>query len=404
MDKKTRLIFNSIIYFSLLFTTTMVVLSNREKKEILLFLSLLLILSFTARRILPETHFMGKFTLLLDMGLIYLLTLSDQKEISQIFFYSVVSDAMILYFYKFSIIFSFICYISYIFIIYTRYIRNNFFDAAYFFPIFMEKSFFFIFIFGVMYIASYQINQKLLFNKAMEELKTKTLQLEDSNRKLHETMEALEEVTALKERNRIAREIHDTVGHTLTTVLIEIEAGKRMIKKGIETGFEKLDLAQEQVRKGINDIRSSVRMLQVGNEVMNFIPSLRSLVQETEMHTGVSIKCLFSPLPELDPELEKLLYRALQEGLTNGIRHGQSTVFTCTIRYEDGGISFSLRDNGAGSDEIVLGFGLTAMKEKVEKRGGSFGVQSQKGKGFCLGINIPVKEGNHEIHSDFDRG
>jgi signal transduction histidine kinase len=402
MDKRTRLIFNAIIYFSLLFTSIMAVLSNSEKPYIIFLLCVFLFISFTVRRILPEAHMAGKLTLLLDIGLIYLITLSDKNEFSQIFFYSLVSDAMILYYHKFSIFFSSACYISYIFIIYARYIKNNYFDISYFFPVFMEKSFFFIFVFGVMYIASYQINQKLLFNKTLEELETKTLQLEESNKKLHETMEALEEVTALKERNRIAREIHDTVGHALTTVLIEIEAGKRLIKKGMESGFEKLELAQEQVRKGINDIRSSVRMLQVGNEVMGFIPSLRSLVQETEMHTGVSVKCLFSPLPKLDPELEKILYRALQEGLTNGIRHGRSTSFACAIRCQDGRVLFTLKDNGAGSDEIILGFGLTSMKERVEKRGGIFRVESEKGKGFCLSLDIPVKEENHETHSNFD--
>ncbi len=403
MDKRSRLLFNIIIYFSLLFTLASVVGNNKENVWQLFILSLLLLVSFTMRRKIEYSYLKfkhwGKLALFLDIALIFTITLLDAGETSQIYFYSLISDAMVLYFFRFSVLFSAASYISYIVIIYVRYTKNNYFDLAYFSPIVIDKSFYFIFIFGVMYIASYQINQKMIFNKTMEELEVKTEQLEETNRKLHETMNALEEMTALKERNRIAREIHDTVGHTLTTVLIEMEAGKRLIRKDTGLAMEKLELAQGQVRKGLNDIRQSVRTLKDGSDIVTFLPSLNLLVQETEKHTGVSVKCILLPLPPLSHEQEKVLYSALQEGLTNGIRHGQGTAFVFKLRHNEGYVHFSLEDNGLGCGSINLGFGLTAMKERVEKLGGCFDIKSVDGEGCCLTIKIPAKkEISHEDH------
>ncbi|MCX7923775.1 MAG: sensor histidine kinase [Clostridia bacterium] len=273
-----------------------------------------------------------------------------------------------------------------------KFTRWNYFDFWYLFAPLMEYTVYFVFTVVVVYALKHQINQKRVLDSTMDELRIRKLNLETTNRKLHETMEALEEMTVLKERNRIAREIHDTVGHTLTTVLIEIEAGKRLMQKKPDLAEEKLELAQEQVRKGLNDIRKSVRMLKEGSDLMTFIPSIHSLIEETEKHTGVSVKCIFADLPKMSAEQEKLLYRALQEGLTNGIRHGHGTEFEFTLEICDGRLYFILKDNGDGFDHITLGFGLTVMKERVKELDGNFDIFSQKGQGCCLRIDIPVKK------------
>jgi signal transduction histidine kinase len=360
-------------------------------------LTLVLMASFLIRRI--NTHvwrntYVLAVSFLIDIICVSLTVFFDAYNISYILFYILAVDMVILGFSALSAVIAVLSYLSYISIDYYKYIKHNYFDFQYLLPIYVNKSFYFIFIFGAVYITVYQIKSKQTLQKTAEELETKTIQLEEINKKYLETMNALEEVTALKERNRIASEIHDTVGHTLTTVLIEIEAGKRLMNKNAEKALEKFNLAQEQVRKGLNNIRNSVRTLKEGNDILSVIPSLYLLVRETEKHTGVSIKCLFSPLPPITNEMGKILYKALQEGLTNGIRHGQSTEFVCSLSCKEDRVIFLLKDNGKGFDGINFGYGLSTMRERVEETGGSLNICSQKGKGCCLTIEIPCKKGD----------
>ncbi len=395
MDRKTRLIFNIIIFFSLMITSVSASVKNSENRWAVSALTFVLLFSFAVRRINTGMHrhrHVMAASFLFDIVCVSLVVFFDANDISYILFYLIAADAVILCFSPLSLIIPLLSYLSLIFVEYMKYIKYNYFDFQYLFPIYVNKTFYFIFISGAMYITGYQIKSKQALKKTTDELEIKTVQLEEINRKYRETMEALEEVTALKERNRIASEIHDTVGHTLTTVLIEIEAGKRLMGRSYEKALEKLDLAQEQVRKGLNDIRSSVRTLKDGNDILGIIPSLYLLARETEKHAGVSVKCLFSPLPPVSNEIEKFLYKVLQEGLTNGIRHGQSTGFICSMDCKENLISFSLEDNGRGFDGMTLGYGLSTMKERAGEFGGTLSIYSQKGRGCCLTVKIPLNK------------
>ena len=202
----------------------------------------------------------------------------------------------------------------------------------------------------------------------------------------------MEEITVLRERNRIAREIHDTVGHTLTTVLLELEAGERLIPIEPAAATTKLKLAKGQIRKGLNDIRNSVEMLKSGKEMMDFISAVKLLIHETMLHGDIYIKYLIGELPPLTPQQEKTMYHALQEGLTNGIRHGKSTAFLFNLAQSGDWIEFSLQDNGVGSQQIVPGFGLTTMKERVKDLGGIFNIHSIPGEGCLIRVSLPLSE------------
>ena len=402
MGGRSEKIFVSILYTVLFSVLASLVLQNSADPWELILLSGLLIASFTFRNAVvygsQKYRRLGRLTIFLDIGLVFAIGLADKSASSMIYYFVLIGDACMAYTYFFGCLTTLVCFFSFL----AGKCLKPFFP----FPVPIQEIALnllaFFSVYAVIYIAKYEIRQKEKLSETMFRLKVKSKQLENTYIKLKETSEELEDVTALRERNRIAREIHDTVGHTLTTVLMEMEAGERLLKTDHNLALEKFRLAKGQVRKGLNDIRDSVRTLQTGKEILAFIPSLELLMNEFTKHGNIFIRQDISGLPPLLPVQEKALYRALQEGLTNGIKHGRSTAFVFILKYENNSVKFLLQDNGAGTDKIVSGFGLTSMSERISELGGVFAVDSRSGEGFSINITIPVvKEAANGAYQDF---
>lgn len=243
--------------------------------------------------------------------------------------------------------------------------------------------------FIIFYLVSYLLRQNRIIEKALVDITVKNIEKDSLYRNLEEAYSNIESITALRERNKIAAEIHDTVGHTLTTVLVELEAAKRLLNKDVEKAAEKLSLAQGQVRKGLNNIRSSVRLLESGDDLLDFYKSLEALIEDTERHSEVVIRHSMDKSVSISKGTQEIIYAALMEGLSNGIRHGKSTAFLFSLSCCKGMINFMLQDNGKGASVIFHGFGLRVMKGKVEGAGGTLNISSAEGEGFSLNICLP---------------
>ncbi|ABR47742.1 putative signal transduction histidine kinase [Alkaliphilus metalliredigens QYMF] len=152
-------------------------------------------------------------------------------------------------------------------------------------------------------------------------------------------------------------------------------------------------MAQSQVRKGLNDIRTSVRSIKNHEDIIDFPGAIRNIIIETQKHTGVNIEHEIFLGDEISPVYKKILLRALQEGLTNGIKHGNSTDFNFLLTQNQEGLTFILKDHGCGTDKINLGFALQAMKERVDEFQGEFKVTSSRDNGFIIEIELPIRGG-----------
>lgn len=240
------------------------------------------------------------------------------------------------------------------------------------------------------------------FQSSLEnQVRLRTQELEEANRSLAATMrekaETLAEVSVLEERNRIAHEIHDVVGHTLTAAIVQLEASKKLAGRDLAKAAEKLDTINGLVRKGLDDIRRSVRLLKDEGEPIELHAALNDLIRETEATMGVRIETDIEPIEDLGSLTQRVLYHALQEGLTNGIRHGNSRRFAFSLRREGPWIRFVLDNDGAPFGDAKLGFGLTAMMERVQLLGGAVeigptagaGVEGGPGYGCRLAIQLP---------------
>ena len=235
-------------------------------------------------------------------------------------------------------------------------------------------------------------NAKLFtdLNRLKENLERKVGERTESLQKSMEaTTEALTEMTIYAERNRIAQEIHDIVGHTLTSTILQIEAGKRLVSKNVESALSRLQEAQNSVRHSLNEIRNSVHMLKE-DKYYDLQEVMWALIEETERNTGVKVEANIDHVQSIPHITKKLLYHALQESITNGIKHGKSTYFRFTLQHLGNSIYFEMIDNGQGCDELQLGFGLKVMEERVQQLKGTLTLHSKLHEGYKLSIHLPL--------------
>lgn len=203
------------------------------------------------------------------------------------------------------------------------------------------------------------------------------------------------EKVILEERSRIAGDIHDTIGHTLTSVLLQLEIGKKLLNKKstVSEALTKLDNSQQLLREGLQQLRKTLTMLEEGDSgEQESIYSLETFIQQTMDYTGIRIQHEIAPDIQLSASQKYVLYRALQEGITNGIRHGGADRFDFALKRSDAMIEFVLRDNGRGSPHITPGFGLSAMMNRVHELGGRIEIYSREGEGSTLMIWLPLAD------------
>ena len=225
-------------------------------------------------------------------------------------------------------------------------------------------------------------------NRNLEEkVAERTLSLERSQRQVAETLAA---VSVLQERERLARTIHNSVGHTLTTTTVLIEAAKRLMVRNTEGAQEKLEQSLELTRKGLNEMRQTVHALKDPPREMDLALSLAQLIQKTSHHTNITVDAEIEPLDRVTPAQSEVLFHAVQEGLTNGIRHGGSTHFRVSLHQNDGAICLAVADNGKGARSPSFGFGLQTLQDRVESLDGALSVAAEPGQGITLSVILPV--------------
>ncbi|MFG3246149.1 HAMP domain-containing sensor histidine kinase [Streptomyces sp. NPDC048187] len=198
-----------------------------------------------------------------------------------------------------------------------------------------------------------------------------------------------------RERHRIARELHDEVGQTLTAVLLQL---KRVADRVPGDLREDVTLAQEATRAGLDEIRRIARRLRPGVlEELGLASALRSLAAEFTHH-GLTVQHhIPGDLPPLAPEAELVLYRVAQESLTNTARHAAADRAALTLRplppAEGGGVELLVRDNGTGLGTAAEGAGIRGMRERALLTGAEIHFAPAPGGGTDVRLRVPAPPG-----------
>lgn len=242
----------------------------------------------------------------------------------------------------------------------------------------------------IAYLVGRVLKSSVLLEDSIKEVEEREVKLRAAYYELNQAYKSLEEMATLKERNRIAREIHDTVGHTLTNVIVELEAGKMTAEKDPKASKGKYDMAHDQAVKALNEMRYSVRMLADKENTLDLRLSLESVLEGTKVHSGMAIKYMIDLPSGFKSSVDDMIIRALKEGISNGIRHGGATAIFFRLYIQNDSMHFLLQDNGSGAESLILGFGLRNMKDGIESAGGSIAFATECGEGFEIEINMPL--------------
>lgn len=245
-----------------------------------------------------------------------------------------------------------------------------------------------IFILYCIYIINEQKN-------TIQEVNEWSRQLQYANERLKEYNEMTEKMAETRERNRVAREIHDTLGHTLTGVSAGVDACIALLETDTDPKQTKkqLELIAKAVRGGIKDVRSSVSELRADAlEHFQLDESIRDMIAEMNSLAGVEVVFHSDVHPfRFSEDEENVIYRIIQEGMTNALRHGKATRIEIDAKKIDGVLYLKIQDNGCGCKEIKKGFGTKHMKERVAMLGGSIHFSGENG--FMIDARIPIRWG-----------
>lgn len=238
------------------------------------------------------------------------------------------------------------------------------------------------------------MNFLLLIYRKNEEIAKRVKELDESNKKLAEAMEKLKEVTALEERQRIAKDIHDTAGHSITTVIMQTEAAKLAIERDPEGAKRSVVAANLQAKHALEELRESVHLLSGSRTQMTLKDMLLDIVHESTDGTGIAVRCDIDDVGLCDAKC-RFLCNTLKEGISNGLRHGKATAFYFELKKGEKDVSFLLSDNGTGMDISALreGFGLKGMHSRAASLGGMVWFETEIDEGFEIHLRLPLDGG-----------
>lgn len=216
-------------------------------------------------------------------------------------------------------------------------------------------------------------------------------QLEEAQKRLEEYSKIIRHTSQLEERNRISGELHDTIGHKLTGVFMQLEAGSRLMDVDPVKGMEIIGEVKDNMSRCIDLLRETVKDMKP-KEYGSRILSIAQMLKEFSNTSGVIIDFDVRGNPfRLNTSAEITLYRNVQEAVTNAVRHGKAQKIEVLLEYRNDRVILLVSDNGEGCSSIIKGIGLRGMEERVELLGGSLELDYGN-EYFKVRTIIPVKQ------------
>ncbi|MGF1589900.1 MAG: sensor histidine kinase [Pleurocapsa sp.] len=246
-------------------------------------------------------------------------------------------------------------------------------------------------IFGLSIFFVLQLTSRVLNERRMRQ------QLAHAHEQLQQYAQQVEELAALQERNRIARDIHDSLGHALTGLNIQMQTAVKLWEKEPIQARSFLGQAQELGKTAMKEVRKSISTLREDKEDEQPLQvKIETLVADFCRGTGLSVRTDISPnisrYSSISSPVATTIYRIVQESLTNIFKYAQATDVQIQLNRSREKIYLTVTDNGKGfnPDQNQAGFGLRGMQERVAAVKGQFQLTTSLGQGCKIKIEIPL--------------
>jgi signal transduction histidine kinase len=234
-----------------------------------------------------------------------------------------------------------------------------------------------------------------MIDRLMEEQRTQRDQLRLANLKLTRQALVMEEMATMQERNRIARELHDTLAHTMSGLAVQLEAMKIVNGGNNQEIGGMLDTALATTRSGLNETRNILKNLRAGAlQELGLEQALQQMISQLQAaRSKPSINLFISRnLPLISKELEHIIYRIVQEALKNALQHADAEQVRVELTAKSKTIAVVIEDDGKGFDvhnrKQREGYGLSGMRERAEEIGGTLTIESELGGGTKVRFEV----------------
>ena len=224
-------------------------------------------------------------------------------------------------------------------------------------------------------------------------------ELTEAHRQLQTYATQVETLAVAEERNRLSREMHDTLGHRLTVAAVQLEGAQRLISQNPERARTMVATVREEIVDGLRELRQTVARLRTPLEADLRLPhALTKLGDGFAAATGITVHLDIAPdLPDLAPDQRQALFRAAQEALTNTQRHSGASTVWLSARTEPASsahVCLRVDDDGCGIDDesLLRGYGLRGMRERADQLHGYMHLERRSAHGgagveICLPLN-----------------
>ncbi len=247
------------------------------------------------------------------------------------------------------------------------------------------------------------LRERYTRNRLLQELAQTNTELAAAHQKLAETATQEQELAVLRERTRLAREMHDTLGHALVLVTVKLEVAQRLRERDPQRCERELEAAQEIVRESMNNLRTSIANLR--SPALEHEPVCRALgnvAHEIAQRTGIHVNCtIASDIDTLPEQVEETLWKVGQEALINIEKHAHASTLTLHVSRHDARVLMRIEDDGVGIPDTLTctgckspegHYGLRGMRERVESCGGCIQIKAGQGHGTIVEVELPLIE------------